>query len=103
VIANEDGVEVGGVGLGLDSDAGQPRSIPAGEQVNVRATIENRLAPGRYAVQAWIYRNHSLGEPILASPRILDFVVFGTEYTVGLVDLIDHAEIRLVDGSEVLR
>ncbi len=95
VIANEDGVEVGGVGLGLDADQGQPRTIAAGERVAIRAAIENRLAPGRYAVQAWIYRNHSLGEPVLASPRILDFVVFGTEHTVGLVDLISDAEIQV--------
>jgi hypothetical protein len=95
VIANEDGVEVGGVGLGLDQDSGQPRAIAAGERVEVRAAIENRLAPGRYAIQAWIYRNHSLAEPVLASPRIVDFVVFGTEHTVGLVDLIEDAEIRL--------
>ena len=100
VIANEDGVEVGGVGLGLDEDAGHPRTIAAGERVEVRAAIENRLAPGRYAIQAWIYRNHSLAEPVLASPRIVDFVVFGTEHTVGLVDLIDDAEIRLGDDEE---
>ncbi len=99
VIANEDGVEVGGVGLGLNEEAGQPRTIAAGERVSVRASIENRLAPGRYAVQAWIYRNHSLGEPVLASPRIVDFVVFGTEHTVGLVDLIEDAEIRVGGGD----
>jgi ABC-2 type transport system ATP-binding protein len=100
VIANEDGVEVGGVGLGLDPDRGQPRTIASGERVEVRAAIENRLAPGRYAVQAWIYRNHSLAEPVLASPRILDFVVFGTEHTVGLVDLINDAEIRIGDETK---
>jgi hypothetical protein len=100
VIANEDGIEVGGVGLGLDPDAGEKRTIAAGERVQVRAVIENRLAAGRYAVQAWIYRNHSLAEPVLASPRILDFVVFGTEYTVGLVDLINDAEIRVGDEPE---
>ncbi len=93
VIANEDGVEVSGVGLRLNAD--HTGSVPAGETVTIRAKLENRLAPGRYAMQAWIYRNHSLADPVLASPRILDFVVFGTEHSVGLVSLVDDAEIEV--------
>lgn len=93
VIANEDGVEVSGVGLGLD--AVDARALAAGEGVTIRATLENRLSPGRYAVQCWIYRDHDLTQPVLLSPRILDFVVFGTEHSVGLVALVDGAEIEV--------
>ena len=93
VIANEDGVEVSGVGLGLNAE--HTGAVKSGQKVSVSAKLENRLAPGRYAVQVWIYRNHSLAEPVLVSPRILDFVVFGTEYQVGLVTLVDDAEIEV--------
>jgi hypothetical protein len=93
VIANEDGVEVSGVGLGLNAD--HTGAVAPGEKISIRAKLENRLAPGRYAVQAWIYRNHSLADPVLASPRILDFVVFGTDHAVGLVALVDEAEIEV--------
>ncbi|HEY8002375.1 MAG: ABC transporter ATP-binding protein [Solirubrobacterales bacterium] len=95
VINNAEGVEIGGFGLGLESAEGAPDVFPAGEQVHVRAKIANRLTAGRYAVQCWVHRNHSFAEPLIASPRILDFVVYGTDATVGLVDIIDEAGLTL--------
>ena len=93
VITNADGIEIGGFGLGLSPEHELGDSIPPGGDVRVRAKLANRFAPGRYAVQCWVHRNHSFAEPLIASPRILDFVVFGTGTTVGLVDIVDEAEL----------
>ena len=49
--------------------------------------------PGRYAVQAWSHRNHSFAEPLLALPRAVDFVVFGTDQTVGVVSIFPESSI----------
>jgi ABC-type polysaccharide/polyol phosphate transport system ATPase subunit len=89
VFTNEDAIEVGGFGVRVGVDD----VIPAGEPMRVHAELENRFAPGRYRVQAWVHRNHSLSEPLLASPRIVDFVVYGTEHTVGLVKIAREAEL----------
>ncbi len=93
VITNADGIEIGGFGLGLSPEHELGDSIPPGGDVRVRAKLANRFAPGRYAIQCWVHRNHSFAEPLIASPRILDFVVFGTGTTVGLVDIVDEAEL----------
>ena len=44
-------------------------------------------------MQAWAFRNHTLAEPLITLPRVLDFVVFGTEATVGLVSIVDDIEV----------
>ncbi|MDX6581445.1 MAG: type transport system ATP-binding protein [Solirubrobacterales bacterium] len=95
VITNAEAVEIGGfnVNVGLDD------AIAAGQTVRVRAAIENRFAPGRYAMQCWVHRNHSFAEPLLVSPRILDFVVFGTDHTVGLVKISDQVELLFEEGE----
>ena len=74
-----EGVEVGGFAAGLKptTETAQGDVFPAGEQVRVRAKLANRFAPGRYLVQCWVHRNHSFAEPLLALPRVLDFVVYG--------------------------
>jgi hypothetical protein len=89
VIVNEEAVEIGGFSV----NAGLDDVVPAGERVRVRAELSNRFAPGRYVIQCWVHRNHSFAEPLLALPRILDFVVYGTETTVGLVKVADGAEL----------
>ena len=59
VITNADGIEIGGFGLGLSPEHELGDSIPAGGDVRVRAKLDNRFAPGRYAIQCWVHRNHS--------------------------------------------
>jgi ABC-type polysaccharide/polyol phosphate transport system ATPase subunit len=73
-LANADGVEVTGFGVPPDE---LPERVSAGQRLQIRATVENRLAPGRYIVRCWIHRNRNLSDIVLYSPHVLDFVVFG--------------------------
>jgi ABC-2 type transport system ATP-binding protein len=73
-LANADGVEVTGFGVPVEE---LPERVKAGQRLQVRATVENRLAPGRYIVRCWIHRNRNLSDIVLYSPHVLDFVVFG--------------------------
>jgi ABC-type polysaccharide/polyol phosphate transport system ATPase subunit len=75
IFVNADGVDVGG--LGKDLEDGGPEVLRAGERVTVKSTIENQLAPGRYYVKCWVYRNHNYGDIVLHAPHVIDFVVFG--------------------------
>jgi ABC-type polysaccharide/polyol phosphate transport system ATPase subunit len=95
VVTNAEAIEVGGFGVGLAplTESSSADVMPAGGQVHVRAKLANRFAPGRYVIQCWVHRNHSLAEPLLALPQLLNFVVFGTGITVGLVDVVDEAEL----------
>jgi ABC-type polysaccharide/polyol phosphate transport system ATPase subunit len=76
VFVNADGVEVGGVGKDLED--GGPELLRAGERVTVTAVVNNQLAPGRYYVKAWVYRDHNYGDIVLHAPHVIDFVVFGS-------------------------
>jgi ABC-type polysaccharide/polyol phosphate transport system ATPase subunit len=76
VVVNADGVDIGGVGLNLE-DGGHD-ILRAGQRATIRARIENQLAPGRYYVKCWVYRNHNYGDLILHAPHVTDFVVFGS-------------------------
>jgi ABC-2 type transport system ATP-binding protein len=75
VFVNADGVEVGGVGKDLED--GGPELLRAGDRVTVTAVVNNQLAPGRYYVKAWVYRDHNYGDIVLHAPHVIDFVVFG--------------------------
>ncbi len=91
MLANEQGTEVSGFGKGLTSSP-QNATVKAGERVHVSATLDNRLAQGRYVVQAYVHANRSLSEPLLGLPRILDFVVFGTGHSVGVVSIFSETD-----------
>jgi hypothetical protein len=86
MFTNADGVDVFGFGKGLTIDR-NPDVLPAGERVRLSGRIDNRLAAGRHVIRFWAHRNHNHGELLLYSPRLLDFVVFGTEITEGVVSL----------------
>jgi len=106
VLRNIDGVEIGG--FGADPSGGErERGLTArGTSVRVRATLANHLAPGRYALECWAYCGYwgppppnsppaSYAEPLMMALRILDFVVFGTEATVGLVSIAEEVDVVL--------
>jgi ABC-2 type transport system ATP-binding protein len=76
VFTNADGVDVAGIGKELPK--GAPDRLEAGQRVRISGTIENPLAPGRYVVKCWVYRDHNYGNLVLHAPHVLDFVVFGT-------------------------
>ena len=75
-LANADGVEVTGFGVPPNE---LPERVSAGQRLQIRATVENRLAPGRYIVRCWIHRNRNISDIVLYSPNVLDFVIFGKD------------------------
>ena len=75
VFVNADGVDIGGVGKDLED--GGPEILRAGERLTITGVVENQLAPGRYYVKCWVYRNHNYGDIVLHAPHVIDFVVFG--------------------------
>ena len=60
-----------------DLEDGGPEVLRAGQRVTVRATVENQLAPGRYYVKSWVFRDHNYGDIVHHAPHVIDFVVFG--------------------------
>jgi ABC-2 type transport system ATP-binding protein len=96
VFANADGVEVAGVGQELPASG--PDRLRAGQRVRIGGRIDNLLAPGRYVVKAWVYRNHNYGDLVLHTPHALDFVVFGPA-TAGVVALDYEMSATIEEGG----
>jgi hypothetical protein len=90
VFANADGIEV--TGVGRDLPEGVPDRLEPGQKVRISATVENPLAPGRYVVKCWVFRNHTYGDLVLHAPHALDFVVYGTQ-PAGLIAV--HSEVTV--------
>jgi hypothetical protein len=92
LITNVDGIPVYGFGSPLQLSDGEHGALGAGERVRVAATIENRLAPGRYYVTALVCRNANMTDVVLRIPNVLDFVVYGTHVSPGVVSLRSELE-----------
>jgi ABC-type polysaccharide/polyol phosphate transport system ATPase subunit len=92
LITNVDGIPVYGFGSPLQLSDGQHGALGAGERLRVAATIENRLAPGRYYVTALVCRNANMTDVVLRIPNVLDFVVYGTHISPGVVSLRSELE-----------
>ncbi len=87
MVSNQDGVEVFGFGSPLNVPEGTAEVVEAGERIQFATEIDVRLLPGRYVVQCWVHRGYNYGDIVLASPHVLDFVVYGTQPGGGLVVL----------------
>jgi len=96
LFVNADGVDVGGVGVGLEE--GGAKTLRAGQRVTVGATIENRLAPGRYYVKCWVYREGNYADLLLHAPHVIDFVVFG-EDEAGVVAFDAETSVTVEGGA----
>jgi ABC-type polysaccharide/polyol phosphate transport system ATPase subunit len=96
VFVNADGVDVGG--FGRDLDDGGPEVLRAGQRVTVSGRVENQLAPGRYYVKCWVYREHNYGKLVVHAPHVIDFVVFGAAEP-GVVAFDTEVELRLEEGN----
>jgi ABC-type polysaccharide/polyol phosphate transport system ATPase subunit len=96
VFANADGIEV--TGVGRDLPEGVPDRLEPGQKVRISATVENPLAPGRYVVKCWVFRNHTYGDLVLHAPHALDFVVYGTQ-PAGLVAVASEVTVTIEDPS----
>jgi hypothetical protein len=78
-IRNDDGVVVFGFTRQLDQD------VTAGARVRLAGSLENRLVPGRYYLDCWIRQDREHGGMALQALRLLQFVVYGTSDSAGLV------------------
>ncbi len=96
---NAQGVHVFGSKEKLALDGGHPDRLVAGERVRISGRFENRLAPGRYYIACWVYRDRDGGDLALQAFGLLDFVVFGTESVYGIVK-IDGAVEVVPEGSK---
>jgi ABC-type polysaccharide/polyol phosphate transport system ATPase subunit len=90
-IVNADNVQVAGVNAILPRDV--PDRMTAGQRARISIEVENPLAPGRYVVRCWIHREHNLGNLILHSPHLFDFVIFGEEIS-GVIALDYSARVE---------
>jgi ABC-type polysaccharide/polyol phosphate transport system ATPase subunit len=96
IIANADGLAV----AQLRSQVGglAPLPVAAGERVNVEASIDNPLVPGRYFIHCGL--NHAYeGRLALYVENALDFVVFGGDTMLGVVDL-PHRITAEIEGAD---
>ncbi len=80
-IVNEDHVVVFGLTRTLEE------AVRPGQRIRLRGPIENRLVPGRYAIDCWIRRDRGAGDMGVQAMRVLQFVVYGTAPRHGLVSL----------------
>jgi len=87
VIANADGLGLFEFGTHVEAADGSD-VVPAGTRTLVKAKLENPLAPGRHFVHCGAQSNRGGGVHVYVH-NALDFVVFGTVGTKGIVS-IEH-------------
>jgi ABC-2 type transport system ATP-binding protein len=80
-----DGIDLFSLDHGLTLPEGPPDRLEQGQQVRIKGTIDNLLTPGRYVVKCWVVRTRNPGDIGLHGINILDFVVFGTQQSGGLL------------------
>jgi ABC-type polysaccharide/polyol phosphate transport system ATPase subunit len=95
----EQGVTVFGFNRNLERRDDEPDLVRAGQRVRLSGTIENRLVPGRYEVQAIISRNRTLGNLAAHLVRLIDFTVYGTRDAAGSVN-VDVDVDAIVEGQQ---
>jgi ABC-type polysaccharide/polyol phosphate transport system ATPase subunit len=83
LVANADGLSVLNFGIPV-GEAERAREVVAGQRVTVTATVENRLAAGRYFIHCGINRALE-GGIALYVPKAVEFLVFGGPQTQGVV------------------
>jgi ABC-2 type transport system ATP-binding protein len=93
VIANPDGLGLFEFGTAVLAPDGSDE-VPANERILVKAEVENRLAPGRHFVHVGAQSNRT-GDVSIYVHNALDFVVFGTTSTKGVVSLSHEIEASL--------
>ncbi len=85
-VVNADHVVVFGVTRGMRG------RVKQGQRVRLSGTIENRLVPGRYAVDCWIRRERGGGFFGVQGARLLQFGVAGAAPRHGVVTLRGEIE-----------
>ena len=98
-IANVDDVQVSAFGTHVADGDGMAERLVTGERARLTADIDNLLTPGRYKMGFWVCRNRNFNDIILRVPRVLDFVVYGSVWSVGVVSLEAEIEAAPERGS----
>jgi ABC-2 type transport system ATP-binding protein len=91
-LTNEEGIGVFQFGMNTEEDEGPLRG---GQRISFKTRIENLLTPGRYFVHFGVKRHPDPRAIVLHVERALDFHVFGTEPSLGLVELPHSIEASL--------
>jgi ABC-2 type transport system ATP-binding protein len=94
-----DGARLFGFNQTLRIDDPDRDRLAAGQRVHISGTIENRLLPGRYAVQCWVSRNRTQGDLALHGLRLLEFLVYGTRPGPGSVEVETNMTVTIRDGA----
>ncbi len=100
MIRDADGVNVAGFGTHLGGSGEKAERLAPGEAVRLAATIENPLTPGRYSIDLWVCRNRSVTDVVVAVRGLVDFVVYGSVWTPGLVALEADIEALLREEGQ---
>jgi ABC-type polysaccharide/polyol phosphate transport system ATPase subunit len=96
-----DGLHLFSLNRRLTVPEGRSDRLAEGERARVAGTIENPLTPGRYFVKCWVARTRNLGDFALHGMNVLDFVVFGSDQSPGLVSV--EADMEAVAEREAGR
>ena len=81
----------------LAETEGVPDTLTKGEFITLSAEVNNLLAPGRYFLSGRAFRNDSVTDMCMQVLRVVDFVVFGSEQSPGIVSLVDEVDVSLSD------
>ncbi len=93
VVTGGSGIAAFSFGRRLSQIPGLPDDMAAGDRLLVSAPVENRLVPGRYFVNAYVYRNNAIRDIGMEVLHAIDFSVTGTNRLPGVVSLVDRLEI----------
>jgi len=94
IVANADGVAISEFGGGVKDDQGELRPVSRGERVQIRSTLENPLAEGRYFVHCGV--NLAPTKRVLCYiQNAIDFMVLGGAVGHGVVCLEHSIEARV--------
>lgn len=93
VVTGGSGIAAFSYGRRLSKSPGLPDDVAAGDRLLVSALVENRLVPGRYFVNAYVYRNNAIRDIGMEVLHAIDFSVTGTNRLPGVVSLVDQLDI----------
>jgi ABC-2 type transport system ATP-binding protein len=79
-VVNADGTVVFGITREIEG-------VAAGRRLRLSGRIENTLVPGSYSLHCWVGRERGSGDLAVQGLRLLDFVVFGTAPSAGVVSV----------------
>jgi ABC-2 type transport system ATP-binding protein len=96
-VVNSAGVHV--FGFNHSYEDGAPKAVAAGERLEIAGTIENNLLPDRYYMRCLFVRKRSDGGTAIQPIELLDFVVFGTASSAGVVSAPADVTVTVANGE----